>query len=97
VNIKDTQTGEISSLEIDGVFVAIGHNPNVNFLEGQLELDELGYIKVTDHTKSSVEGVFIAGDVSDHRYRQAVTAAGAGCQAALDVEEYLEHQKLPTS
>ncbi len=89
LKIKNTQTMEISHRDIDGVFIAIGHNPNVGFLNGQLNLDELGYVKVTDQTKSSVEGVFIAGDVSDHRYRQGVTAAGAGCMAALDVEEYL--------
>lgn len=92
VKIKNTQTGEISQLPIDGVFIAIGHQPNTNFLKDQLELDELGYIKVTDKTQTSVEGVFVAGDVSDHRYRQAVTAAGAGCMATLDVEEYLDYQ-----
>lgn len=96
VKIKNTQTNEISQLPIDGVFVAIGHKPSTSFLEGQLELDENGYIIVKENTKTSKEGIFVAGDVADHRYRQAVTAAGAGCMAALDVEEYLEHQILPT-
>ncbi len=97
VKIKNTQSGEISELAIDGVFVAIGHTPSTSFLKGQIELDEQGYIVVTNEVNTSVEGIFVAGDVSDHRYRQAVTAAGAGCKAALDVEEYLEHQKLPTT
>ncbi len=91
VKIKNTQSGEISELQVDGVFIAIGHKPNTDFLKGEIELDEKGYIIVNDETKTSIEGVFVAGDVSDHRYRQAVTAAGAGCKAALDVEEYLEH------
>lgn len=90
VKIKDTRTGEISEMKIDGVFIAIGHKPNTDFLKGQIELDN-GYIVVKDETRTSVEGVFVAGDVSDHRYRQGVTAAGAGCKAALDVEDYLEH------
>lgn len=115
VRLKDTQTGEVEELEVEGVFVAIGHQPNTAFLKGQIELDEKGYVKVYSEagggsgtrgafgtngacgTKTSVEGVFVAGDVADFRYRQAVTAAGAGCQAALDVEEYLEHLKLPTN
>lgn len=91
VKIKNTQSGRISQLEIDGVFVAIGHKPNTDFLKGQIELDEKGYIAVKDETKTSVKGVFAAGDVSDHRYRQAVTAAGAGCKATFDAEEYLEN------
>ncbi len=94
VKIKNTQTGQISEFQLDGVFIAIGHKPNTEFLKGQLELDEKGYIKVTDETKTSIEGVFSAGDVSDFRYRQAVTAAGAGCKAALDVEHFLDH-KIP--
>ena len=92
VNIKNNQTGEISEHEVDGVFIAIGHKPNVEFLNGQVELDR-GYIKAVDETGTSVEGVFVAGDVADHHYRQAVTAAGMGCQAAMDVEEYLENSK----
>lgn len=90
LKIKNTQTGEVSELPIGGLFIAIGHKPNTEFLKGEIELDGRGYIKVTDETKTSKEGIFVAGDVSDHRYRQAVTAAGAGCKAALDVEQYLE-------
>ncbi len=97
VKIKNTQTGEITEQVIDGVFVAIGHSPSTWFLAGQVELDDQGYIKVHDETQTSVEGVFFAGDVADRRYKQAVTAAGMGCKAALDVEEYLEHQPLPTT
>jgi thioredoxin reductase (NADPH) len=90
VKLKNVQTGEITDQAIDGVFVAIGHKPNTSFLKDQVELDERGYIVVRDHTKTSVEGIFVAGDVADHRYRQAVTAAGEGCKAAMEVEEYLE-------
>lgn len=90
VRLKNVQTGEVREMAIDGIFVAIGHKPNTDFLKGHLELDERGYIKVRDEIYASVEGVFSAGDVSDHRYRQGVTAAGAGCKAALEVEEYLE-------
>ncbi len=91
VKLKNTQNGQISNVPIDGVFVAIGHKPNTGFLKGQVDLDEKEYIIVKDGVKSSVSGVFVAGDVSDHKYRQAVTAAGAGCKAALEVEEYLDH------
>lgn len=90
VKIKDTQNGEIRQLDIDGVFIAIGHKPNTDFLKGEVELDEKGYISVKDFTYTSVEGIFYAGDVADKRYKQAVSAAGGGCMAALDVEEYLE-------
>ncbi|MBI4040013.1 thioredoxin-disulfide reductase [Candidatus Daviesbacteria bacterium] len=90
VKLKDTQTGEISQIDIDGVFIAIGHKPNTDFLKGQLDLDEVGYIKVTDEVFSSVKGVFVAGDVGDFRYRQAATAAGAGTKAALEAEHFLE-------
>lgn len=90
VKLKDTQTGEISQMDIDGVFIAIGHKPNTDFLKGQLDLDEVGYIKVTNEVFSSVKGVFVAGDVGDFRYRQAATAAGAGTKAALEAEHFLE-------
>lgn len=97
VKIKNVATDEVTEKNIDGVFVAIGHTPNTQFLKGQLETDPAGYIVVDRRTHTSIEGVFVAGDVSDHHYRQAVTAAGAGCMAALDVEEYLEGVKLPTA
>lgn len=90
VRLKDTQTGKISELLVDGIFVAIGHKPNTDFLKGQVELDEKGYIAVHGETKTSVDGVFFAGDVADKVYKQAVTAAGMGTKAALDAEEYLE-------
>lgn len=93
VKLKNTQTGEISTLEVDGVFIAIGHKPNTDFLKGQLHLDEKGYVKVLNETHTEVDGVFVAGDVSDYHYRQAVTAAGMGCKAAFDAEEYLENLK----
>jgi thioredoxin reductase (NADPH) len=91
VNLKNVKTGQIKKYPIDGVFVAIGHQPNTNFLKGQLELDDHGYIVVKNDTRTSVEGVFFAGDVADKKYKQAVTAAGMGAKAALDVEEYLEN------
>lgn len=93
VKIKNTQNMEISQLQVDGVFVAIGHKPNTDFLKGQIELDEKDYIVVHDETKTSIEGVFVAGDVADYKYRQGVTAAGAGCKACFDAEEYLEKLK----
>lgn len=79
-----------SELIVDGFFLAIGHIPNTGYLEGQLETDEQGYIKVTDHTKTSLEGVFVGGDVQDHHYRQAITASAMGCMAAMDTEKWLE-------
>ena len=88
VLLKDTKTGEQKQLDIQGLFVAIGHQPNTGLFVDQLALDDHGYI-IADGTKTSVEGVFVAGDVEDFRYRQAVTAAGSGCRAALDVEHYL--------
>lgn len=96
VRLKNTQSGEVSILNVDGVFIAIGHKPNTDFLKGQLELDGKGYIVVKNETESSVLGVYVAGDAADYKYRQAVTAAGAGCKAAFDVEEYMTMLKLPT-
>lgn len=90
VRVKNTQNGEISVIEAEGIFIAIGHHPNTSFLKGQLELNKEGYIVVKDETKTSIAGVFIAGDVADFKYRQAVTAAGSGAKAALDAEEYLD-------
>ena len=91
--IKDTINSSEKEMSIDGVFVAIGHDPNVGFLNNFVELDEKGYIKTgfTTDTSTSVPGVFAAGDVADSIYRQAVTAAGTGCQAAIDSERWLDH------
>ena len=93
VSLSDTKDGSSSELNIDGVFMAIGHTPNVDFLAGLVELDEKGYVKTgfTTETSTSVPGVFAAGDVADSIYRQAVTAAGTGCQAAIDAERWLDH------
>ncbi len=89
VKVKDLVTTQVAERKIDGVFVAIGHKPNTEIFQGQINLDPKGYIVPTEHTKTNVEGVFVAGDVRDYRYRQAVTAAGMGCMAALDAEKYL--------
>ncbi|MDA8355902.1 MAG: thioredoxin-disulfide reductase [Actinomycetota bacterium] len=90
VRLRDTVSGEESELALDGVFVAIGHRPNTELLAGQLELLDNGYVKTTGGSRTSVEGVFACGDVQDHIYRQAITAAGSGCMAAIDAERWLE-------
>lgn len=94
VKLKNVQTGETSVLSTDGVFVAIGYKPNTGVFKGQIQLDDYGYIIVHDETKTSVEGVFAAGDDQDFRYRQAITAAGSGAKAALDAVRFL--QEHPT-
>ncbi|MEM2785824.1 MAG: thioredoxin-disulfide reductase [Candidatus Nitrosotenuis sp.] len=91
--LRDIISGEKSTLGVGGIFVAIGHTPNTKIFEKQLELDPQGYIILKEHTRTSVEGVFAAGDVHDHRYRQAITAAGYGCMAAIDVDRYLTENK----
>ncbi len=95
IKLKNLKTGEQTKMAIDGVFVAIGHEPNTKFLEGSgLDIDEKGYIKIYNGSRTNIEGVFVAGDVHDHVYRQAITAAGAGCQAAMDAERYLAEKGL---
>lgn len=91
VTLEDTQTGEQRELKLGGLFMAIGHTPITGFLDGQLDMDDAGYIKLKDPYRSTtaIEGVFVAGDVADHVYRQAITAAGMGCKAAIDAERWL--------
>ena len=94
VAIKDVMTGKESKLDVDGVFVAIGYEPNTKLFEGKLELEPNGYLKVKNETETSVPGVFAAGNVRDYKYRQAVTAAADGCRAVLDADRFIrEHAK----
>jgi thioredoxin reductase (NADPH) len=91
VRLRNVETDDVSELRTDGVFMAIGHDPNTSLFRGQLELDDAGYVKVAEpRTATDVDGVFAAGDVTDRIYRQAVTAAGQGCKAAIDAERFLE-------
>ncbi|MBE44175.1 MAG: thioredoxin-disulfide reductase [Thaumarchaeota archaeon] len=89
---QDVESNETRKFDVGGIFIAIGHDPNTQIFKGQLDMDDINYLKVRNHTYTSVEGVFAAGDVHDHRYRQAVTAAGFGCMAAIDVVKYLEEK-----
>lgn len=90
VTLRNLKTGEKMEKPADGVFIAIGHQPNTEIFKGQIDMDDVGYIKTKHRTMTNVEGVFAAGDVVDHYYRQAVTAAGMGCMAAIDAEHWLE-------
>lgn len=92
VKLHNVKTEDISEMPIDGVFVAIGHSPNTSVFKG-IELDERGYIKIHEHYKTNVPGIFVAGDVHDAKYKQAITAAGFGCAAALEAENWLQEQK----
>jgi thioredoxin reductase (NADPH) len=88
--VENVQTGASSELQVQGLFVAIGYTPNTEILRGQIDLDEKGYVRIHGRTGTNVPGIFVAGDVEDFHYRQAVTAAGDGCRAALDAQAYLE-------
>jgi thioredoxin reductase (NADPH) len=98
LKIQDTKTGAIDDLAVNGLFYAVGHTPNTGIFKGQLDTDDIGYMKVVPNkgvpsTYTNIPGVFACGDVVDHTYRQAITAAGSGCMAALDCERWLEAQE----
>ena len=93
VRVRDNLSEEESVIDLSGLFVAIGHQPNTSLFKGQIELEENGYVRTFDGTRTNVDGVFACGDVQDHHYRQAITAAGSGCMAAIDVERWLEDQQ----
>ena len=95
ITVRNVLTDEVTSLPVSGLFVAIGHKPNTDLFKGQLEMEESGYLVTglgQGATSTNVEGVFACGDVQDHVYRQAITAAGTGCEAAIDAERWLEAQ-----
>jgi thioredoxin reductase (NADPH) len=94
LRLRDTESGDMRTVDMDGLFIAIGYRPNTDAFRDWLDVDPMGYLVVQDETRSKVEGVFIAGDVHDHRYRQAVTAAADGCKAAIDAERWLESQGI---
>lgn len=96
VQVENIETGQVITMPIEGVFLAIGHSPNTQIFKGAIDLDEKGYVMTEDGVHTSKEGVFVAGDVHDFVYRQAITAAGDGCRAALMAEKYLEHMSIPT-
>ncbi|HEV1994319.1 MAG TPA: FAD-dependent oxidoreductase, partial [Candidatus Acidoferrum sp.] len=93
VRLRNLETKEAREIPLDGVFVAIGHDPNTTVFKGKLEMDANGYLLAKHGSLTAIPGVFVAGDVQDHRYRQAVTAAGSGCMAAIDAEKFLEEHK----
>lgn len=93
LRLRNTRTGEESTLEVEGMFLAIGHDPNTKIFDGQIELNEKGYIVTGQNTMTSIPGVFAAGDVTDHIYRQAITAAGMGCRAAIDAERWMAEEE----
>jgi thioredoxin reductase (NADPH) len=91
--LTNVKTGEEKKIDLEGFFVAIGHHPNTDLFKGQITLDDLGYIEtIPGSTKTNIDGVFAAGDVQDHTFRQAITAAGSGCMAAIETERYLQAQ-----
>lgn len=93
LSLKNNKTGETSEFILDGLFIAIGHTPSTTVFNGKIDLDEKGYIVAHDRTRTSVEGVFVAGDVEDKHYKQAITAAGFGCMAAMDTLNFLSDIK----
>jgi thioredoxin reductase (NADPH) len=92
LHLRHLETGATSELQVAGLFIAIGHEPNTKVFKGLLDMDENGYLVTTTGTRTNIPGVFAAGDVKDHVYRQAVTAAGSGCMAAIDAQKFLEEE-----